>query len=72
MAPKHEQLQIFIHANISVGKNLKTCQERPQLVSGRFEKVFYKTTTCSRRPLLSGPKSGRLNRFDCKGKQRLK
>ena len=38
-------------------KKLKTCQERPHLVSGRFIKVFYKTTTCPRRPLLSGPKS---------------
>ena len=37
---------------------LKTCQERPHLVSCRFMKVFYKTTTCPRRPLLSGPKSG--------------
>ena len=60
MAPKHAQLRIFIQANITVGKKLKTCQERPHLVSGRFIKVFYKTTTCIRRPLLSGPKSGRL------------
>ena len=29
------------------------------MVSGRFIKVFYKTTTCPRWPLLSGPKSGR-------------
>ena len=31
-----------------------------KFVRGRFIKVFYKTTTCTRRPLLSGPKSGRL------------
>ena len=33
------QLQIFIQANITVGEKLKTCQERPQLLSGHF-KVF--------------------------------
>ena len=60
MAPKHAQLQIFIQANITVGKKLKTCQERPHLVSSRFIKVFYKTTTCPRRPLMGGSKSGRL------------
>ena len=38
----------------------KTCQERPHLLSDRFIKVFYKMTTCPRRPLLRGPKSGRL------------
>ena len=27
------------------GKELKTCQERPYLHSGRFIEVFYKTTT---------------------------
>ena len=42
------------------GKKLKTCQEWPHLLSSRFIKVFYKTTTCPRRPHLSGPKSGRL------------
>ena len=48
------------------GKKLKTCQEWSHLVSGRFIKMFYKTTTCSRWPLLSGPKSGRLiYRFNC-------
>ena len=65
MASKHAQLRIFIQANITVGKKLKTCQERPHFVSGRFIKVFYKTTTCPRRPLLSGPKSGRLTQVDC-------
>ena len=60
MAPKHEQLQIFIQANISVEKNLKTCQEQPHLVSGHFIKLFHKTTTCPRWPLLSGPKSSHL------------
>ena len=39
---------------------LKTCQERPHLLSGRFIKVFYKTTTCPRQPLLSGSESGSL------------
>ena len=39
---------------------LKTCHERPHLVSGHFIMVFYKTTTCPRQQLLSGPKSGRL------------
>ena len=39
---------------------LKTCQEQPDLVCGCFIKVFYKTTTCPRWPLLSGPKSGCL------------
>ena len=42
------------------GKKLKTCQERPQLVSFQFIKAFYKTTTSPKWPLLSGPKSGRL------------
>ena len=60
MAPKQAQLQIFIQANIAVGKKLKTCQGRPHLVSGRFIKVFYKTTTCPRQPLFGGPKSGLL------------
>ena len=35
-------------------------KERPDLVCGRFINVFYKTTTCPRRQLLIGPKSGRL------------
>ena len=60
MARKHAQLQLFIEANITVGKKLKTCQERPHLVSGPFIEVFYKTTTCPRRPIFNGPKSGRL------------
>ena len=38
-------------------KQPKTYQEQPNLVSGSFIKVFYKMTTCSRRPLLSGPKN---------------
>ena len=60
MTLKHAQLQIFIQANITVGKKQKTCQERPHLVNGRFIKVFYKTTTCPRRALLNGPNSSRL------------
>ena len=43
-----------------MGIHLKTCQHQPDLVFGRFIKVFYKTTTCPGRPLLSGPKSGRF------------
>ena len=57
MAPKHIQLQIFIQANITVGKKLKTCQEQPHLVNGWFIKMFYKTTICLRWPLY---------RFDCR------
>ena len=48
------------YKTFTVGKKAKTCQERPNLVSGRLIQVFYKTTTFPRRPLLSGPKSGRL------------
>ena len=49
-------------------KKTKNLPERPHLLSGLFIKVFYKTTTCPRLPLLSVPKSGRLivlYRFDC-------
>ena len=46
MAPKHKQLQIFIQANITMRKKLKTYKEQPHLVSGHFIKVFYKMTTC--------------------------
>ena len=60
MAPKHAQLQIFIQANIAVGRKRKPCQERPHLVSGRFIKVFYKTTSCPKRLLPRGAKIGRL------------
>ena len=38
MAPEHKQPQIFIQANITMGKKLKSFQERPYLVSGRFMK----------------------------------
>ena len=62
MTPKHAQLQIFIQANITVGK---TCQQLPHLVIGRFVELFYKTTTCPRRPLMNGSKSGGVYRFDC-------
>ena len=61
MASKHAQLHIFNSSKYYRGeKKLKTCHEQPHLVSGRFIKVFFKTTTCPRRPLLSGPKSGCL------------
>ena len=56
----YNEAAIFIQTNITMGKKLKTCQERPNLVSGYFIKVFQKTTTYPRQPLLSGPKSGRL------------
>ena len=36
------------------------CQEWPILVCGCFKKVFYKMTSCPRRPHLSGLKSGCL------------
>ena len=53
--------QIFIvYKTFTVGKNLKTYQERLDLVCGRYIKVFYKTTNCSIRPLLIGPKSSHL------------
>ena len=59
---QNAQLQIFIQANITAEKILKTCQKRPHLLSSRFIKLFYKcfTTTWPRQSLLSGPKSGRL------------
>ena len=50
---KHVQLQIFIQANITMGKKLRTWQGQPHLVSGHFIKVFYKTTTCSKWPHFS-------------------
>ena len=56
IAPKRAMAK----ANITTGKILKTCQERPHLLSGCFIEVFYTTTAYPRRPLLSGPKSGRL------------
>ena len=65
---QNAQLQVIIQANITVGKKTKNLLERPHLLSGLFIKVFYKTTTCPRLPLLSVPKSGRLivlYRFDC-------
>ena len=56
------QLQIFMQADIIIGKNkTKTYQERPHLVSGRFIKVFYKTTTFDDHVA--------LYRFDCNTKQ---
>ena len=60
MTPKLAQLQVFIQANITMGKKIKTCQEWPKLVSGCFMRVVYKTTTCPRWSLLNGHKSGHL------------
>ena len=42
------------------GKKLKPCQEGPYLLSSCFIKMFFKTITCPRQLLLSGPKSCRL------------
>ena len=50
MAP-NGQLQIFIQANITVGKKLKTSQKQLHLLSLRFMKLFYKKTTCLSRLL---------------------
>ena len=67
---QNAQSEIFIQANITVGKKLKTCRERPHLLSGRFIKLFYKTATYPRQPLLSGLKRGRLMQVSLKkGKQ---
>ena len=52
MAPKHIQLQIFIQADITIGKKIKTWKEQPHLVSDGYIKVLYKTTPCPRQPLL--------------------
>ena len=66
MAPKREiadlysRKPLFLSKHSPLKKKTKTCQERPNLVRGRLIQVFYKTTTFPRRPLLSGPKSGRL------------
>ena len=43
-------------------KKLKTCQERPYLLKDRFIKVFYKTTTSPRRPVV--PRVVILCKFD--------
>ena len=61
MAPKcpvAPKCAIFIQANITAGKKLRTCLE-----PGYFVKVFYKMTTWPRRPILNGPKSSRLLQF---------
>ena len=59
------QLQIFIQANITMGKKSKNLQKWPHLLSGRFIKVFYKTATCPRRPLWVVLTVIVLSRFDC-------
>ena len=41
-------------------KKTKAYSKWPHWASDCFVKVFYKKTTCPRRPLLSGPKSGCL------------
>ena len=52
--------QIFIIKHSQWEQKLKTCQEQPDLVCGRFLKVLCKTTTCPRQTLLSGSKSDYL------------
>ena len=59
MAPKHAKYLLCIKDSWWEEK-LKTCQEQQGFVCGHFMKVFYKTTTCPKRPLLSGPKIGHL------------
>ena len=63
MAQKHAKWQIFIHVKtFTLGEKnpQKTCQEWKHWASGHFMKLFYKTTTRTRRPLLSILKSGCL------------
>ena len=56
MEQKHTTANFYSSKYYCRKKTLKTCQERPHLLSSRFIKVFYKTTTCPRWPLLHGPK----------------
>ena len=60
MVPKQTKFEIVVLANLYWEQKLKTCQQRPDLVCGRFIKVFKKMTTSPRQPLLSDPKGGRL------------
>ena len=58
MSPKQMQLPIFIQA-----KPWEKTKNLPRTTTfgwWSFNKVFYKTTTYSRQPLLSGSKSGCL------------
>ena len=54
-------LKIYSLYDINSGRGgPKVFSEQPHLASGHFMKVFYKTTTCPRQPIMSGHKSGRL------------
>ena len=59
MAPKRT-INLYSSKYYSGDKKLKTCQKQSHLLSGRFIKVIYEMATCTRQPLLSGPKNGRL------------
>ena len=53
--------QVFIvFKTFSRGIKAKNLPRTTRFCLWSFMKVFYKTTTCPRRPLLSGPKSARL------------
>ena len=59
--PQNAQLQILIEANTTVGKKTKNLPIMITFAQWPFYiKMFFQTTTCSRYPLLSGPKSGCL------------
>ena len=67
MAPKQKDI-VNLYSNKSSlfikhsqwKKKLKTCQEQPDFVCDCFKKMFNKTTTCPKQPLLRGLKSGSL------------
>ena len=60
IAPKCAITYLYSSKYYRGDKKLKTCQEQPRLLSAHSMKVFYKTTTCQRRPLLSCPESVHL------------
>ena len=51
---------LFFTKHSQWGIKTKNLPKTIRLVCGHFIKVFYKTTTCPRQPLLSGPKGGCL------------
>ena len=66
MAPKRTIANLYSSKYHSGKKNKNTSKEGPHLLSDCFIKVFYKMTTCPRRPLLSEPKSGCLLLVGCR------
>ena len=60
MEPKRAIANLYSSKYYRGKKIPKPCHEGPHLLIDRFMKVFYKTTTCPRQPLLLGPKSGHL------------